>query len=218
MDTSSLESRRIHRGAEADLLLSTLDHWQTVIKRRTKKEYRHESLDGSIRHDRTFSEADAIHQAKLAGAKVPSIIGIESETSSILMTHVEGTILRDGLDRMSRKETATLFRALGYQVGLLHTGGIVHGDLTTSNVIVNKSGSPFIVDFGMARRSVSAEDRGVDLHLLRRSITTSHVKDVSPLLGALAGGYAEAAGVRVRDSTWGKAREIARRGRYFAIR
>ena len=218
MDTSKLESRRFHRGAEADLLLSAVDQWNTVIKRRVKKKYRHESLDDSIRHDRTYSEADAIHQAKLAGAKVPSIIGIEPETNSILMTQVEGTILRNSLDGLSREEAARLFRSLGSQVGLLHSGGIVHGDLTTSNIIVTKSGALFIVDFGMARHSVEPEDRGVDLHLLQRSITTSHAKNVSPLVKALASGYAETAGVTVRDSTWEKAREIARRGRYFAIR
>lgn len=218
MDTSKLESIPFHRGAEADLLLARIDQWETVIKRRAKKKYRNELLDDTIRHDRTFSEADAIHQAKAAGAKVPSIIGMEPETNSILMTRVEGTVLRDRLDGMNRPDANRLFRSLGSQVGLLHSGGIVHGDLTTSNVVVAKSGPPFIVDFGMARRSVDVEDRGIDLHLLQRSIATSHSRNVSMLIRALANGYAETAGVKVRNSTWEKAREIARRGRYFSIR
>lgn len=218
MDTSRLGEKPFHRGAEADLLLSSIDQWELVIKRRTKKNYRHESLDDSIRRERTFSEADTIHQAKVAGAKVPSIVGINLETNSILMTHIEGTVLRDGLDTMNRADAVELFQSLGAQIGLLHYAGIIHGDLTTSNIVVTKSGNPFIVDFGMSRRSSDPEDRGVDLHLLQRSITTSHVKNASPLIKALGRGYEETAGEAIRQSSWAKAGEIARRGRYFAIR
>ncbi len=102
--------------------------------------------------------------------------------------------------------------------GLLHAAGIVHGDLTTSNVVVTPSGQPFIVDFGLARRSVEAEDRGVDLHLLQRSIDASHLRDTSPLIKAMTRGYGRTAGEQVLRSSLAKAREIARRGRYFAIR
>lgn len=218
MDTSRLVERPFQRGAEADLLLSRIDQWKLIIKRRTKKNYRHESLDDSIRRERTFSEADAMHQAKVAGAKVPSIIGIDLQTNSILMTQIEGTVLRDGLDAMSGRDSAKLFQSLGAQIGRLHSAGIVHGDLTTSNIVVTKSGYPFIVDFGMSHPSRDPEDRGVDLHLLRRSIMTSHVKNASPLIAALARGYEETAGEAIRRSSWAKVREIARRGRYFVIR
>ena len=218
MDTSRLAEQPFHRGAEADLLLSSIDQWKLVIKRRAKKKYRHDSLDDSIRRERTFSEADTIHQAKIAGAKVPSIIGIDLETNSILMTHIEGTVLRDDLDAMSPEDAVELFQSLGTQIGLLHSAGIVHGDLTTSNIVVTKSGLPFIVDFGMSRRSSEPEDRGVDLHLLKRSITASHAKKAPPLIKALGKGYEETVGRKIRQSSWAKAREIARRGRYFAIR
>lgn len=218
MDTSRLAEKPFHRGAEADLLLSSIDQWSLVVKRRTKKNYRHESLDDSIRRQRTLSEADTMHQAKVAGAKVPSIIGIDLETNTILMTRIEGTVLRDGLDVMNRANALELFQSLGAQIGLLHSAGVVHGDLTTSNIVVTKSGHPFIVDFGMSRRSSDPEDRGVDLHLLQRSVTTSHVKNASPLFKALGRGYEETAGQEIRQSSWAKAREIARRGRYFAIR
>ena len=218
MDTSTLDARPFYRGAEADLLISAVDQWKTVIKRRTKKNYRQESLDNSIRRERTFSEADALHQAKVAGAKVPSIIGIEPETNSLLMTQIVGTVLRNCLDKMSRTIATRLFESLGAEMGLLHSAGIVHGDLTTSNIIVTESGTPFIVDFGMSQRSVDPEDRGVDLHLLHRSITTSHVKNVAPLIKALGKGYTETAGEAICKSSWAKARDIARRGRYFAIR
>src|SRR5437879_13197202 len=113
---------------------------------------------------------------------------MDIENNSIIMTHVDGTVARERLDEMGINDARKFFRSLGEQIGLLHTGGIVHGDLTTSNVIVSPSGAPFIVDFGMARRSVATEDRGVDLHLLQRSIVGSNINDTSSLLNTMIRG------------------------------
>src|SRR5881296_3610339 len=145
-------------------------------------------------------------------------MGIEQQTNSIVMTHVGGNVVRDCLDTMNRRNAMRLFESLGSEVGLLHAAGIVHGDLTTSNVVVTPSGQPFIVDFGMSRRSIEAEDRGVDLHLLQRSIVASHSKNPSSMMNAMIRGYEQTAGKKVASSTLRKAREIGRRGRYFAIR
>ena len=218
MDTSKLTSTPLHRGAEADLSLATIGPWKVVIKRRVRKEYRNPSLDKQIRHDRTISEASRIHEAKTAGAKVPCIVGIDVQNNAIAMTRLYGTVARECLDDMGVKETRKLLRSIGEQIGLLHAAGIVHGDLTTSNVIVSPYGAPFIVDFGMSRRSIEPEDRGVDLHLLQRSIVASHRKNPSSMMNAMIRGYEQTAGKKIADSTWRKAREIARRGRYFAIR
>jgi TP53 regulating kinase-like protein len=159
-----------------------------------------------------------MHEAKTAGVRVPSIIGLDMETNTILMTHVNGTVARDSLDEITLKHAKKLFKLLGEQMGLLHSAGIVHGDLTTSNIIVTPTGDPFILDFGMSRRSSDPEDRGVDLHLLQRSLTITHLKDSSVLVNALMTGYAKTAGEDMLKSSLKKAREIARRGRYFAIR
>lgn len=218
MDTSKLASTPLHRGAEADLSLVTLGPWRVIVKRRVRKEYRNPTLDAQIRQDRTISEASRIHEAKTAGARVPSIVGVDVENNAIMMTHLEGKVARECLDDMGINEARKLLRSVGEQIGLLHTAGIVHGDLTTSNVIVTPSGAPFIVDFGMSRRSIEPEDRGVDLHLLQRSIVASHSQNSSSMMNAMIRGYEQTAGKKVASATWSKAREIARRGRYFAIR
>lgn len=217
MDTTQL-GKPFYRGAEAELFYSTFHPWRTVIKHRVRKAYRNSSLDDKIGRERTIAEASILHEAKAAGAKVPSIIRIELETNTIIMTQIEGTVARQALDKMKLRDATKIFRSLGNQLGSLHAAGIVHGDLTTSNVIVTASGVPFIVDFGLSRRSLEPEDMGVDLHLLQRSITASHVQDGSTLIKALMEGYRESAGEKVASSTVAKAREIARRGRYFAIR
>ena len=218
MDTSNLTSTPLHRGAEADLSLATIGPWRVVIKRRVRKEYRNPSLDKEIRHDRTISEASIIHEARLAGVRVPSIVGIDVANNAIAITHLDGIVARELLDKMGIDEARKLLRSIGEQIALLHTAGIVHGDLTTSNVIVSPSGATFIVDFGMSKRSIEPEDRGVDLHLLHRSIVASHSKNPSLMMNAMIRGYEQTAGNKIADSTWQKAREIARRGRYFAIR
>src|SRR5437588_1778198 len=218
MDTASLTSTPLHRGAEADLYLATIGRWKVIVKRRVRKEYRNPILDERIRHDRTISEASVIHEAKGAGARVPSIVGVDIENNAIVMTHLDGTVARECFDDMGKSEAQKLLRSIGEQIGLLHTAGIVHGDLTTSNVIVSPSGASFIVDFGMSHRSVEPEDRGVDLHLLKRSIIASHSQDSSSMMNATIRGYEKTAGKKIATSTCRKAREIARRGRYFAIR
>src|SRR5438105_9608392 len=194
MDTSNLASTLLHRGAEADLSLATVGPWRVVVKRRVKKDYRNPSLDEQIRHDRTISEASRIHEAKTGGARVPSIVGMDLENSAIVMTHISGTVARECLDELGPKEARKLLRSIGEQIGLLHTAGIVHGDLTTSNVIVSAYGAPFIVDFGMSRRSIEPEDRGVDLHLLQRSIVASHSKNPASTKNAMNRGHKETSG------------------------
>src|SRR5437870_10827210 len=108
MDTSKLTSTPLHRGAEADLSLATIGPWRVVIKRRVRKEYRTPSLDEQIRHDRTISEASRIHEAKTAGAKVPSIVGVDIENNAIVMTHLAGTVARECLDDMDKSEAQKL--------------------------------------------------------------------------------------------------------------
>lgn len=218
MGASKVAVEPFHRGAEADLFVRQTDRWKTIFKRRVKKRYRNDALDDQIRRERTLSEVTILREAKVAGVRVPSILGIEAESNAFSMTYIDGNVARECLDEMSMENANLLFKQLGMMVGSLHAAGIVHGDLTTSNIIVTSSGEPFLVDFGMSRRSVEPEDRGVDLHLLQRSIAASHLKDTGPLIIALSRGYRETAGSTIHQASWAKAREISRRGRYFAIR
>ena len=218
MDSSTLELRPLHRGAEADLFLSELAPWKAVVKRRVRKTYRHEELDVKIRRERTVRESSAIHDAKVAGARAPSILGLDLEQFTIIMTFIDGSVARDAVDTMSESRRLPLLEELGRQVGLLHSAGIVHGDLTTSNIIVPDDGKPFLIDFGMATKSLEPEDRGTDLHLLQRSLIATHTLDATGSFKRVAKGYRESAGEKIAESSLRKAAEIARRGRYFAIR
>jgi TP53 regulating kinase-like protein len=218
MDSSTLDLHPLHRGAEADLFLSQLPPWKVVVKKRVRKPYRHEQLDASIRKERTIKEASAIRDAKIAGARLPSILGLDIERSTIIMTFIDGLLARDIVDTMSGARRLALLEELGRQVGFLHAAGITHGDLTTSNIIVPEDGKPFMIDFGMARKSTDHEDHGSDLHLLQRSLIATHALDPTSSVRTVAKGYREVVGEEMARSSLRKAAEIARRGRYFAIR
>lgn len=188
------------------------------MKQRVRKRYKHSSLDAQLRQERMIREASSIHEARLAGVNAPSILGMDLAKNSIVMTYVDGELARDGLEEMNHAEILTLLGKLGILVGRLHVAGIVHGDLTTSNVVVADDGVPFLLDFGMSHRSTEAEDRGVDLHLLQRSISISHPRYTPSQFKAVSLGYRRAVGEETSSATLRKAAEIARRGRYFAIR
>src|SRR5438128_12311332 len=113
MDTASLTSTPLHRGAEADLYLATIGPWKVIVKRRVRKEYRNPILDERIRHDRTISEASVIHEAKAAGARVPSIVGVDMANNAIVMTHLDCTVARAGFADIGDRETETLLRTIG---------------------------------------------------------------------------------------------------------
>ena len=208
----------LYRGAEADLFVSKLGPWDVVVKQRIRKKYRNSQLDKRIRKERTVKEAVVLREARKTGARTPVVLSVDPSKHSIIMTRVRGIAARDSLDNLDIQATHNVFRELGRQVGLLHQGGIVHGDLTTSNIIITNGNIPSILDFGMSSHSFESEDRGVDIHLLRRSIATSHAVDAESCSRAVSLGYTRAMGQKEASSTFRKTAEIARRGRYFAIR
>ena len=219
MDTNQIaNSLLMHRGAEADLYLSQVGPWKAVLKKRVEKKYRQKDLDASIRRERTLKEASMLGEARKAGVRTPSVLKLDPEEFSFTMALIPGKLARDNLDTMKPGAREGLFEDLGHQVGQLHHRGIVHGDLTTSNLIISEENIAYMIDFGLANYSIEAEDRAVDLHLLKRSIVTSHNFGTEKCFKALSKGYTASLGEREAASVYKKASEIARRGRYFAIR
>ncbi|NCC71016.1 Kae1-associated serine/threonine protein kinase [bacterium] len=56
---------------------------------------------------------------------------------------------------------------------MLHNNDIIHGDLTTSNMIFN-NGKLFFIDFGLSIISKKIEDKAVDIHLFRQNFESTH--------------------------------------------
>jgi len=208
----------IKKGAEANLYLEEWHGRKVIMKRRLSKAYRLFELDTAIRAQRTLREPQLIHRAKEAGVPTPTIFLIDKVDANIIMEYIEGKQVKQILNDLPMLERLSLCRHIGVLIGRLHNHGIIHGDLTTSNMILTSNGKVFFVDFGLGEQSEEMEVRGVDLHLMKRALQSTHYKYAKECFDAVVEGYAETVGKNVAKSVLEKIQEIERRGRYIAER
>ncbi len=160
----------LRKGAEAELVETEFLGRKALLKDRVPKEYRVAKLDERIRRERTKQEAILLHRAKELGVRTPIIFAIKKKSSGIIMEFVEGKRLKDTLNKKNFRQHC---KELGKEIALLHNGGLVHGDLTTSNIIVNGKALVF-VDFGLGFFSEKIEDKAVDLLNLKKTFEATH--------------------------------------------
>ena len=208
----------IKKGAEASLYLETWHNRKVIMKRRHPKNYRIPELDTMIRSQRTVHEPNLIHKAKRAGVPTPTILEVDVAEANIVMEFVEGKQVKEVLDNVSAEERLRLSAVMGRMIGRLHRYGIIHGDLTTSNMILTPYGKIVFVDFGLSERSEELEPKGVDLHLMKRAFQSTHYKHAKECFKEVMKGYAESVGQEEAKKVAAKIREIEKRGRYVADR
>lgn len=204
--------RVIAKGAEADLVFMEWNGLKALAKRRNPKRYRHPELDLRMRKTRTKTEADIIHRAKMSGVPTPLLYQVDPEEAVIVMEYIDGVKVRDAVDGLTDRERRKLFKRIGGYAGRLHGAGVIHGDLTTSNIL--KQGDRLVfIDFGLAEVSTEVEKRGVDLNLMDRMLTSTHYRHREELLVAFLEGYRGALGEEAEEAVT-RMIEVARRGRY----
>ena len=208
----------IKKGAEANLYLEEWHNRKVIMKRRLPKAYRIQELDKEIRSQRTMHEPQVIHKAKEAGVPTPTIFMVDVAEANIIMEFVEGKQVKQVLNDLPPEEKLRLSRHIGGLIGRLHKHGIIHGDLTTSNMILTPYGKVVFVDFGLSERSTDLETRGVDLHLMKRAFQSTHYKYARECFEAVVEGYAKVVGEEEAKNVLEKIREIERRGRYVSER
>ena len=170
----------IARGAEAVIER----HDGIIRKTRIKKSYRLKELDTNLRRSRTRREAKVLKKLATIGVAAPELISADSE-SVIDMAYIDGPKLRDVLEK---KDLASVGRTLASMIATMHKNGIIHGDLTTSNIIEHR-GYVF-VDFGLSYFSEKDEDKAVDLHLLSQAVWSKHYTVAETFLDELMQEYA----------------------------
>ena len=208
----------IKKGAEANPCLEDWFSRKVIIKCRLPKAYRIPVLDKVIRTQRTLREPQLIHRAKEAGVPTPTIFMIDVVEAKIVMEYIEGKQVKQALNSLPPSERLCLCRHIGFLIGRLHKAGIIHGDLTTSNMILTRSNKLFFIDFGLGEFSKETEVRGVDLHLMKRALQSTHYKYAKEWFELVTEGYIEAFGRENTESVLKKIREIEKRGRYIAER
>jgi TP53 regulating kinase-like protein len=208
----------IKNGAEAYLYLAEWQGRKAVLKKRLPKKYRLPALDERIRTYRTVHEPRLMHEAKKAGVPTPTIFFVDVKNALIVMEYVDGKQLKQLLNEVSNDERKRLCRQVGELVGRLHKYGIVHGDLTTSNMIYTRDGKIFFVDFGLGEKTKDVEAMGVDLHLMKRALQSTHYKFADECFRNVIEGYSKVLDAETVKNVLDKVEEIEKRGRYVSER
>lgn len=205
----------IRKGAEADLYLGDWYGREVVIKKRVQKSYRNPRLDHRLRVTRTVREAENLHEAKKASVPTPVVYLVDKDNATIVMEYVRGARIKEILDSLSNEKRVRVCTQIGRMIGQLHNLSLIHGDLTTSNMILPDDEKIFLIDFGLSFHSQDQEDKGVDLHLLRRALNSTHHEHASESMRSVFLGYEKIVGTEAASRVLKKVREIEYRGRYF---
>lgn len=208
----------LKKGAEASLYLIEWYGRKAIVKVREPKRYRPTALDNRIRSYRTIHEPQLIHEAKCAGVSTPLIYMVNVEEASIVMEYIEGPQIKKLLNTTNREKREILCNEIGKSVARLHNYGLIHGDLTTSNMIKSFQDKIVFVDFGLGEKNGELEAKGVDLHLLKRSMQSTHYRFWEQCFQNILKGYTSVLGVKISEKVYEKIKEIEKRGRYVEER
>ena len=176
----------IAQGAEAKIFKEN----NIIIKERVLKSYRIKELDEKIRKYRTRREISILEKASKI---IPTPIvhpGSSEKNFTIFMEFIDNDKLAESLDSFDDKKRTEICKTIGKQVGLLHNNHIIHGDLTTSNMIL-KNKEVYFIDFGLSFIEQKVEHKAVDLHLLRQALESKHYKHYESSFKAVLEGYKE---------------------------
>lgn len=154
--------RLLGRGAEA----SVYRHQDHVRKVREPKPYRHPDLDMKLRKFRTRREASVLRKIPVTA---PQLLAMDDEEMTLSMEFVDAPMVKDVVDAQNADDIAS---RIGQAVRGMHDAGIIHGDLTTSNMLLDDS--LVLIDFGLSFFSDHVEDKATDLHLLKQACNASH--------------------------------------------
>jgi len=176
-----MKQKIIQQGAEAIIYKIK----NKVVKDRIPKKYRLEKLDNKIRRLRTKREAKLLTKAsKIINAPKP--LADPGSGRMIHMPYIAGKKLSEHLDSLPNSQE--ICEQIGKNIALLHEAEIIHGDLTTSNMILKKD-QVYFIDFGLGFHSNKTEDKAVDLHLIKQALEAKHFLNFKKFFKAVLKGY-----------------------------
>ncbi|GME48001.1 hypothetical protein GTA08_BOTSDO01586 [Neofusicoccum parvum] len=219
----------ITQGAEALVYRTTFlaPSHPALLKYRPPKPYRHPVLDRRLTKQRILAEARTLVRLRREGVPAPAVLACDWEAGWLLLEWVGGWTVRACLDRYLHAaaeaagegggaidedavpELWRLMTRVGAAVAAMHAVGVVHGDLTTSNLMLRieagaeaeadalerapesaLEGVVTVIDFGLASQTVQDEDKAVDLYVLERAFGSTHPA-AEPLFREVLRAYGE---------------------------
>jgi Kae1-associated kinase Bud32 len=130
----------------------------------------------------------------------------------LIIEYISGKKISENLENLSLREQKNIMKDLGNQIAKLHNNNIIHGDLTTSNFIINEKGKIYIIDFGLSFISIKIEDKANDIYLLKQALKTKHSKNFEFLFKEFLDGYSKKA--KEVNKILERLQIIEKRGRY----
>jgi len=203
----------IARGAESIIL--KVERWNLpfVLKWRQSKPYLLADIDAQLRKTRTTRECKMLSVARSLGVRTPAVYAMNMYDFTILMDYIDGTQLKQLVNELSESQLEKYCKEFGQSIAMLHKGDVVHGDPTTSNVLIDSQSRLWLVDFGLSEMNATVEMKGVDLHLIHRALETTHWDLQEFMLDATIKGYSHILGNDSKDIL-SRMEEIRERGRY----
>ncbi|KAF2759011.1 Serine/threonine-protein kinase BUD32, partial [Pseudovirgaria hyperparasitica] len=227
------------QGAEALVYRTThpTPSQPAILKHRPAKPYRHPILDARLSRFRLLSEARMLLKAARAGICVPGVRAADWDAGWLVLEDVGSWTVRRVLREQDGKIDAML-RRVGLEIAKLHRAGCVHGDLTTSNIMLRSQDAPpdstsahatdtgavveegkppldapiVLIDFGLAQSSIQHEDRAVDLYVLERAFAATH-PIAEPLFKIVLEAYATLKGYSDAKAVLRRLEDVRMRGR-----
>lgn len=176
-----MSSKIIQQGAEAIIRLED----NKIIKDRVIKSYRIPELDEKLRKLRTRTEARLLEKSSKL-ISVPKVLQVNEKLKFLELEYIDGLKLSEHLDKLKNKEE--IMHQVGQSTAKLHDANIIHGDLTSSNLIL-KTSKVYFIDFGLSFSSDKIEDKACDIHLIKQALEARHFKFYTKLFEAFLEGY-----------------------------
>lgn len=220
----------IKQGAEAKLTVGVFGGKPCLIKERFVKNYRHPDLDAHLTKERMRAESRTAERCQAAGVNAPHVLHMDLKERKIYMEYFEKSItakefINDVLpkvnDETEREQRINkLTGEIGTCIGKMHANNLIHGDLTTSNILLDPLDTDdgnfrdyklIMIDFGLSSWSQSSEVKGVDLYVLERALLSTH-SGISNLFNSILDAY-KAANTGNLTEIISKFEEVRARGR-----
>ncbi|CAG8602219.1 21701_t:CDS:10, partial [Racocetra persica] len=165
----------IKQGAEARVYTATFLTRTAIIKERFPKTYRHPILDNKLTTRRVLQEARCLFKCYRSGVDTPILYFVDIENNAIYMEFVKGKTLKDLITEIGEWSSKQLTKKIGIALSKMHAADVIHGDLTTSNLLLRESNNSLVViDFGLSYISSLPEDKAVDLYVLEKTFLSTH--------------------------------------------
>lgn len=206
----------IKQGAEARVFESRFVGRRSIIKERFSKKYRHPSLDSKLTLKRLNAEARCMTKARRLGVSTPVLYAIDPVMHSLTFEYVEGFSVKEifldfGTNGIVEERMSDIASQIGSAIAKLHDGGLIHGDLTTSNMLISSGSNQLVlIDFGLSFTSTLPEDKAVDLYVLERALLSMH-SSCGNVMDTVLASYKKSS--KQWSSTLNKLAQVRQRGR-----